>query len=170
MRKEIFIKYHEGIGEKHFGCEKTFVKLEEQFYWPRMKEEAKLACANFVRCGARKITTHALKKTLPLITANFPFKRIAINIVEQLSKFQRNNRYLIVVIDYYTCWPEAFALEHQDAYSVALRLISKIISRYGASYVIHTFQERNFKSKIIAELCKLYDIKKNAHDAVPPTA
>ena len=58
LRQELLIKYHEGIGGGHLGFEKTFVKLKERFYWPRMKEEAKLACANCVRCGARKITTH----------------------------------------------------------------------------------------------------------------
>ena len=67
---------------------------------------------------------------------------------------------MLVVIDYYTRWPEAFALEHQDAHSVALRLKLKIISRYGALYVIHTDQGTHFESKLIAELCKMYDIKK----------
>ena len=67
---------------------------------------------------------------------------------------------MLVVIDYYTRWPESFALEHQDAHSVALRLLSEMISPYGAPYVIHTDQGTNFESKLIAELCKLYDIKK----------
>ena len=76
---------------------------------------------------------------------------------------------MLVVINYYTCWPEAFALEHQDAHSVALRLISKIIFRYGTPYVIHTDQKTIFESKLIAELCKLHDIKHNANYAVLPT-
>ena len=125
-----------------------------------MKEEAKLSCANCVCCGARKITTHALKGTLTSMAAGFPFESIAMDIVGPLPKTKRNNRYMLVVIDYYTRWPEAFTLEHQDAHSVALRLISEIISRYGAPYVIHTDQGTNFESKLIAELCKLYDIKK----------
>ena len=59
LRQEILINYHENIGGGHLGFEKTFIKLKERFYWPRMKEEAKLACENCVRCGARKITTRA---------------------------------------------------------------------------------------------------------------
>ena len=88
LRQELLIKYHEGIGGKHLGFEKTFVKLKERFYWPRMKEEAKLACANCVRCGARKITTHALKETLTSMAAGFPFERIAMDIVGPLPKTQ----------------------------------------------------------------------------------
>ena len=112
LRQEILIKYYENIGGGHLGFEKTFIKLKEQFYWPCMKEKAKLACANCVLCGARKITTHALKGTLTSMASKFPFERIAMDIVEPLPKTQRNNRYMLVVIDYYTRWPEAFALEH----------------------------------------------------------
>ena len=160
LRQELLIKYHEGISGGHLGYDKTFVKIKERFYWPRMKEEVKQACANFIRCVARKITTHALKETLSSMAADFPFERIAMDIVGPLPTTTRNNRYMLLVIDYYTRWPEAFALEHQYPHSVSFRLISKIISRYGAPYVIHTDQGTNFESKLIAELCKLYDIKK----------
>ena len=105
LRQEILIKYHEGIGGGHLGLDKTFVKLKERFYWPRMKEKAKLTCANCVRCGARKITTHTLKGTLTSMAAGCPFERIAMDIVGPLPKTQRNNRYMLVVIDYYTRWP-----------------------------------------------------------------
>ena len=54
------------------------------------------------------------------MAAGFPFERIAMDIVGPVPKTQRNNQYILVVIDYYTHWPEAFALEHQDAHSVAL--------------------------------------------------
>ena len=54
------------------------------------------------------------------MAAGFPFKRIAMDMVRPLPQTTRNNRYMLVVIDYYTRWPEAFAHEHQDAHSVAL--------------------------------------------------
>ena len=85
-----------------------------------MTEEPKLACANCVRCGARKITTHALKGTLTSMAAESLFERIAINIVRPLPKTQQNNRYMLVVIDYLTRWSKAFVLEHLDVHSVAL--------------------------------------------------
>ena len=103
------------------------------------------------------------------MAAGFPWERIAMDIVGPQPNTLRNNRYLLVVIDYYTRWPETFALENQDAHSVAIRLISDIISRYGAPYIIHSDQGTNFESKLIAELCKLYEIKKTRHYDVPPT-
>ena len=75
---------------------------------------------------------------------------------------------MLVVIDYYTRWFESFALSHQDAHLFALRLISEIISRYGAPYVIDTDQGTKFEFKLIAELCKLYDIKKTCTTPYQP--
>ena len=66
LRQEILIKYHEGIGGGHLGFEKTFIKLKERFYWPCMKEEAKLACANCVRCGSRKNNYSCAKTNVDL--------------------------------------------------------------------------------------------------------
>ena len=54
------------------------------------------------------------------MAANFPFERIAMGIVKILPNTTRNNRYMLVVIDYYICWPKAFALDPKDAHSVAL--------------------------------------------------
>ena len=79
------------------------------------------------------------------MAAGFPFKRIAMDIVGPLPKTTRNNRYMLVVIDYYTRWPEAFALGPHDTHLVPLRLITKIISRYGAPYAIHTDQKPNLE-------------------------
>ena len=116
MHQKLLIKYHEGIGGGHLGFEKTLIKLKEQFYWPRIKEEIKLACNNCIRCGARKITTHALNGALTSMSAGFPVERIAMDIGEPLPKTKQINRYMLVVINYYTRWPEAFALEHHDAH------------------------------------------------------
>ena len=57
--------------------------------------------------------------------AGFPFEKIAINIVGPLTKKQRGNRYLLVAVDYYTPWPEAYALAYQDAYSIASKLVTE---------------------------------------------
>ena len=116
LRQELILKYHEGIGGGHLGFEKALIKIKKRFYWPRMKEDVKLACANCTRCGARKITTHALKRAMTPMAAGFQWERIAMDIVGPLPKTQRNNRYLFVVIDYYSRWPEAFTLENQDAH------------------------------------------------------
>ena len=92
--------------------------------------------------------------------AGFPFERIAMDIVGPLPKAERGNRYLLVVVDYYTRWPEAYAIVHLDAHSIASKLVTEYVARYGAPYSIHSFQGANFESNLMREICLLYDIKK----------
>ena len=146
------------------GSKKHISSSKNDSFLPKMKIEAKQTYANCVRCGARKIITHALRGTLWQMAAWY--QRIAMDIVGPLPRTIRNNRYLLVVIEYYTRWPEAFAIEHQDAHSVALRLISDIISRYGAPYIIHTDEITNFESKLIGELLRTLRYQYNANDPV----
>ena len=101
--------------------------------------------------------------------AGFPFEKIAMDIVGPLTKTERGNRYLLVVVDYYTRWPEAYAIVHQDAHSITSKLETEYFSRYGAPYCIHSDQGANFESNLMREICNLYDIKKNKNNTVSPT-
>lgn len=60
-----------------------------------------------------------------------------IDIVLQLTKNARNNVYMLVKVFSFTRLPEAYAVEHQGAHSVAIKLIFKYIARYNSSYIIH---------------------------------
>lgn len=75
------------------------------------------------------------------------------DIVGQLTKPVRCNRYLFVVVDYYTRWPEAYAIVHQDAHSIAIKLMTEYFSRYCAPYCIHSNQTEKFESYLMKEIC-----------------
>ena len=46
-------------------------------------------------------------------------KRIAIDVLGPLPKTDSGNQYLLIAQDYFTKWPEAFALPDQQAVTVA---------------------------------------------------
>ena len=160
IRIQLIRDYHEKLGGGHFATEKTVEKLKSRFYWPGLKRDTQLYCATCSRCAARKAVNITQKGKLNSMCSGFPFERIAMDIVGPLPKTERGNQYMLVIIDYYTRWPEAFALQHQDAHSIASKLVTEYFSRYGAPYIIHTDQGANFESKLVGEICKLYDIKK----------
>ena len=67
-------------------------------------------------------------------------------IVGLLPRTQRSNRYILIVIDYFTKHIEAYALPDQEAVTIARVHSNKFISRCGVSYIIHTYQGANFES------------------------
>jgi len=70
------------------------------------------------------------------------------------------NRYLLVIIDCFTKWVEAFPLKNFRARTVAEVFVNQFISRFGVPLELDTDQGRNFDSRLFAELSLFLEIKK----------
>ena len=69
QRSAIITDYHSGPGGGHFAFEKTNEKLKNRFYWPGMKRDIQIYCAQCSRCAARKApssTVHLFNYTVAL--------------------------------------------------------------------------------------------------------
>ena len=74
---------------------------------------------------------------------------IAVDILE-VPISSNNNRYLLVVQDYFTKWTEAIPLPDQTATRITAELI-KLFCTYGHPDILHSDQGRNFESTILAQ-------------------
>lgn len=95
---------------------------------------------------------------VPLPIIDEPFHRIAMDIVGPLPRTRSRNKYILVVCDYATRYPEAVALKSIDAEHVAEALIT-LFSRVGVVEEILTDQGTNFTSQLFAELYRLLHVK-----------
>ena len=84
---------------------------------------------------------------------------VAMDILE-LPRTARGNKYVMVVSDYFTRWPEAFPLQDQKAETVARTLVDGVISRHGIPLILHSDQGPNFESAVIKEMCRLLGMTK----------
>ncbi|XP_018313146.1 uncharacterized protein [Mycetomoellerius zeteki] len=78
------------------------------------------------------------------------------------------NKYLLVVVDCFTKWVEAFPLKNIRTKTIAEIFLSQVISRHGVLLEVHTDQGRNFESRIFRELSQLLGIKKTRTSALHP--
>jgi transposase InsO family protein len=85
-------------------------------------------------------------------------QRIAVDIVGPLNRSRSENRYILVVSDYATRYPEAVALKSTEAVYVAEQLW-KIFSRVGVSQEILTDQGPNFTSQLLKEMQRMIQVK-----------
>ena len=83
------------------------------------------------------------------------------DIIGPLPLTPRQSRYILVCVDYFTRWPEAFPLSEISAFSVASVFSSHWLSRYGAPEQLHTDQGSQFESSLIANLCRIFNIRKS---------
>uniref|UniRef100_A0A8C1PVR7 Integrase catalytic domain-containing protein n=1 Tax=Cyprinus carpio TaxID=7962 RepID=A0A8C1PVR7_CYPCA len=80
------------------------------------------------------------------------------DIVGPLEKTKTGNRYMLVITDYATRYPEVFPLKSIKARVVASALI-QLFSRVGFPKSIVTDQGSNFMSELLKQVYKLFGIK-----------
>ena len=87
-----------------------------------------------------------------------PFRRIAMDIVGPLPRSSSGKRYILVIYDYATRYPEAIALRTIDANAVAEALLS-FFARVGVPEEILTDQGTNFTSQLMREVYRFLHTK-----------
>ncbi|GFT03904.1 retrovirus-related Pol polyprotein from transposon 412 [Trichonephila clavipes] len=102
--------------------------------------------------GARKGPKIRSRGKLHRYNVGAPFERIAFDILGPLPRTASGNKYLLVVMDYFTKWPEVYPIPDQEAPTVAEAVVQHWISRYGVPLQLHSDQGRNFVSAVLKGL------------------
>ena len=87
-------------------------------------------------------------------------ERVAMDVVGPIPKTNCGNRFSLVINDYFTKWPAAYAITNHVAETIARRLVEEWISRYVVMQHLHTNQGREFESNILQTMCKMLGVKK----------
>ena len=95
------------------GLKKTLQRIIDRFYWPGFSRAVKDFVLQCFVCQKRRDPLHHPKAQIQSIPIGGPFEMIAMDFLE-LPITPRKNRYVLVVSDYYTRWPEAFAVTSRN--------------------------------------------------------
>ena len=160
LRHEILVACHDDPTGSHFGITKTYEKIRARYYWPNMYKGVAHWCNSCVDCAMKKIPRRAHKAPLLPIPVQGAFDRIAMDALGPFPPSHDGNRYIIVFSDYYTRWPEAFALPSIEAPRIAELLVNEIVARHGAPRALLSDRGPNFMASIVKEVCKLLNTRR----------
>ena len=119
-------------------------------------------------CQRRKSPPNPDKAPMKTVSVSEPFTFRALDYMGPLSETARSNKYILVVMDHFTKWCEAFPTKDQKVSTVANCLISKVFSRFGPPLVLHSDQGSNFESIFMHEICNIMGIAKTRTTAYHP--
>ena len=143
----------------HLGVQKTYDRIAARFYWPGIRK----AVEDFCRCceACQKTSPRPVQRNplIPLPIIGTPFDRIAMDIVGPLPKSSRGHKYILVIMDYATRFPEAIPLRTATAKTVAHELFM-LFSRTGIASEILTDQGTCFMSRVLTMLYKWLNVKR----------
>ncbi|KAI5743998.1 hypothetical protein M8J77_024652 [Diaphorina citri] len=166
--KEVLEEFHGGVTGGHLGINKTLDKLRERFYWLHMKQDVEDWIRRCSNCAGSKGPRTRSRGELQKYVVGAPFERIAIDVAGPFPETNNGNRYILVIMDYFSKWPEAFAIPNQEATTVADCLINHWVSRFGVPLELHSDQGRNFESQVFQEVCSVLGIKKTRTTPLHP--
>uniref|UniRef100_A0AAR2M493 Gypsy retrotransposon integrase-like protein 1 n=1 Tax=Pygocentrus nattereri TaxID=42514 RepID=A0AAR2M493_PYGNA len=156
LRESVLKVCHGSAGMGHFGVSKTLRRVRQSFYWGQVRRDVEDFCRRCDLC------------TLQQLAVGAPMERVAVDIMGPFPRSDKGNRYVLVAMDYFTKWPEAYAIPDQEAGTVADALVEGMFSRFGAAEVIHSDQGRNFEAGVFSAMCERLGIQKTRTSPLHP--
>ncbi|MEW8546122.1 MAG: reverse transcriptase domain-containing protein [Candidatus Thiodiazotropha sp.] len=167
-REDLLKSFHDShAGGGHLGVQKTFAAIRERYYFPGMYQIISDYVTTCDLCQRMKVDRRKHQPPLTSMPIADVFSRWHMDILGPLPK-ARGYQYILLVVDSFSKWCEAFPLESQDAKIVASVLYNEIITRYGAPSVLVSDRGQNFMSKLVSALCEMFDITRHHTSSYHP--
>eukprot|EP00794_Sanderia_malayensis_P007614 gene7615-8455_t len=147
LREDLLFQMHDEPTAGHFGISRTSGKRKQHYFWPGVIGVSGAETRSVLLLYIPRRETDYVSSGYQNAWGPFPVT-------------YSNNKYIVVISDYLTKLPEAFAVPDIEAATIAEILLHSILSRHGASRILLSDRGSNFMSKLISELCCLLHIKK----------
>ncbi len=158
MRHTIMTLGHSVPWAGHLGKHKTLARIASRFTWPKIYTDVTEFIRTCTECQMTSGRRVAPAHLLPLPVIDTPFSRLGMDVVGPLERSKNGNRYILVICDYATKYPEAFPLRNIKARQVANCLV-QLFSRVGIPREVLTDQGTNFMSLLLKRVYQLLGIR-----------
>uniref|UniRef100_UPI0037E7A9AC gypsy retrotransposon integrase-like protein 1 n=1 Tax=Semicossyphus pulcher TaxID=241346 RepID=UPI0037E7A9AC len=155
-KRQIFLDCHFNDIGHHLGQKKTVHRIQSKYYWLGIIKDV----VDWIKvCETCQHTERNknLARTVRPIKVDAPWDIVGIDFIGPFPGTKQGNTTAIVLIDYFSKWPEAFPVQKIDALSVT-RCISKCIYRFGAPKTIVCMQTAAFCDEVTKLLFDRWNI------------
>lgn len=159
-RNIIIRNNYDSITSGHSGIYKTFHRIANRFYWPKMKSDITRYINHCHKCLAFKS-----EQKLPLgqmssrLNITKPWELITVDLVGPLPKSSKGFIYIFSVCDYFSKFVFFFPLRTATASNICKLLEDNVFMLVGVPKYIVTDNGPQFRSAIFKNLAKQYGVE-----------
>ena len=158
-RAHIAAGLHDGAA--HLGFDRLYATARLRYYFPGMYVFLRDYVASCLQCQKAKREYHKIPTEIISLPVSTPLSRWHVDFHGPFPESE-GKRYILLLIDYTSMWPELIAVEDTSAETVARALFDNVISRTGipAQMSILVDNAAAFTSKLASIFCKTFGIKR----------
>lgn len=157
LKGEVLKSLHDQAGHQMSGRTEKLVRA--RCFWPGMSADIKTYIGECERCILSKLPHVRVRTPMAKLSATRPLQLVTIDFTK-MDPAQDGTENVLIITDVYSKFTVAEPTKDQKAKTVAKVLKRRFIQVYGVPLRLHSDQGRCFECEVIAELCKLYGIKK----------
>ena len=150
--QDMIRRFHDSPFAGHLGVSRMAYRLLDRVYWPGLRQDVRTYLASSAVCLAQK--SPCLRRAhMGHIDVGHRWDRVAMDFLDMSVTTPKGNRYVLVMVDCFSRWTEAWPLPNKMALAVADAFFQHIVCRFGMPSVIHSDQGREFENNLMQELC-----------------
>lgn len=171
LRSEILKEEHDQITNgAHAGGLRTYYRLTQTYYWPKMMKDAKDFCKTCDICQKAKHKRHPGYGTLkPLPIPYRPFEIITMDFIPELPKSKKGYDNILVIIDKLTKYaifvPTITKVTAKDTAQI---IFKHVFSCFGLPREIVSDRDSKWISSFWEETCRQFNIRRALSTAYHP--
>ena len=172
LRPAILRGHHESVLAAHGGITATYESIRLRYWWRNLLGDVVAYVKSCTSCAAVKPNLRGQASGyLPHSTKGQytrPFEAFGMDFLGPLPATQAGNTNVLVVMDYFTRWCEAFALPDATAVTTAKVLLNQIFLRFGPPRLILSDQGPHFTAEMVRVLMELFSINQHFSSGYRP--
>ena len=142
----------------HQGQKTTEDKIRQQYKWKGIRQQVIdfiqtcLICQQYQQKGKSQAPLQPIEPPVNIL------ERWGIDVIGPLPATICHNKYILVLVEHLSKWPEAFPMQLADALTITGHL-HEITRRYGAPKELISDQGTEFINKLVSTYAKIHGIQ-----------
>ena len=135
-----------------------YAYLSRFAYWPSMSVDCYTVVKHCEKCARNRVMLRKRQKNLRLFPATAPLESVAIDILGELIRTPRGNRYLLVIVDRFTKMVRTIPIKTITAAEVAKHFVHDWIFHYGPPVDLIADNGKQFTAKFFQDVCRTLNV------------
>ena len=154
IQSEVISSFHSSY---HEGIDRTYKRISIYYFWHLMHSHIRDFVQLCEPCQMNK-TAHNHTRNRNLDTGAI-MDQVSIDIFGSFRPTKNDNTVILLAIEHFSRWAEAYPLTHATAENIASALYQGLFSRFGFCRILHMDGAAYFRADLMTEMAKIAGCK-----------